>query len=291
MKAEMIISGFFRGDTGESGRNANDNMYSRDTNVGLSGSFGRVQLGRSVAPSFLSMVQFNPFGGSFNFSPLILHGYVSTGPAGNRNWTAANAADNGWSNQLIYSTPSFGGFKANFHYQFGEAANDSDSRNMGANIFYTQNAFDFSAFVHDIEASNPNSGRALIDTTNSPVNYAAINRQKAYFMGASYKLPIAKLFATFQINKNTTGDSRDLMDKVYSTGLNVPMASGALLIGYAHTRRSGSLLTSDRDRKTFTIGYDHFLSKRVDLYTMVKLDRISTTSTATSFGTGIRYNF
>ena len=35
-------------------------------------------------------------------------------------WGATTPSDTGWSNQLVYSTPNIGGFKANLQYQFGE---------------------------------------------------------------------------------------------------------------------------------------------------------------------------
>lgn len=291
LKAEMIISGFFRGDTGQSGRHGNDNMYSRDTNVALSGSFGRLQLGRTVAPSYLPLASLNPFGGSFNFSPLILHSYISTGPSGNRNWAASIAADNGWSNQIVYSSPNIAGFRTNLHYQFGETPGSSGDRNVGMNLFYSRGPLELAAFVQDVEVSNPNSGNALIDTTNAPINYRAINQQNAYFIGGSYALSKAKLYLTFQLNKDKTDDSGGMKDKIYSTGVNIPFSSGAFLAAYAHTQRTGDLVARTLRRDTFSIGYDHALSKRVDLYTILKLDKISVASTATSFGTGIRYNF
>lgn len=291
MKAEIILTGFFRADTGASGRNASDNMFSRDSNIGISGAYGRFQLGRTVAPSFLPLAAFNPFGASFSFSPLILHGYVSTGPAGSRNWTAANASDNGWSNQLVYTSPTINGFKTNIHYQFGENTGSSGSRNVGVNVFYTKGLFEMAGFMHDAAVSNPNSGNALIDSTISPINYGSINRQKAYFIGGAYTVLKAKLFATYQINNSDANSAKEMKDKVYSLGMSLPVSSGAFLLGYARTNRTGSLISKELHRDTLSVGYDHFITKRVDIYTIVKLDKITASETATSFGTGIRYNF
>ncbi|OWW20536.1 hypothetical protein AYR66_14600 [Noviherbaspirillum denitrificans] len=64
-----------------------------------------------------------------------------------------------------------------------------------------------------------------------------------------------------------------------------------MLAGYAHTRRSGSLVGADRDRNTLSVGYDYLLSKRTDLYTIAMSDKINTASRAASFGLGLRHKF
>ena len=118
-QAEFKINGFFRGDNGAFGRfNGNENTFSRDAWIGLTGNFGTVHFGRDLAPNFLPTVVFNAFGDSFAFSPLVLHANV---PLFNgTNWAAVNAGDTGWSNQVRYTTPNIGGLTANLHYQFGE---------------------------------------------------------------------------------------------------------------------------------------------------------------------------
>lgn len=291
LKAEMVLSGFLQADTGVSGRFGGDNLFSRDASVGLSGGFGKVQLGRAVAPSFLPSILFNPFGDSFAFSPLLLHAYVPSGAFGARTWAASNAADTGWSNQIVYSTPSFGGLKANVHYQFGEIAGNSGVKNVGVNLLYFNGPLGLSAFYHDIQASNPNPGAAVLDATVTPVNYRSINRQKAYFVGSSYNFNAAKLFATYQISDNDTATAAVMKDKTFSLGLSAPAGNGDVLLGYANTKRTGSLVGADLKRDTVSIGYDYKLSKRTDLYTVLMSDKISSASRAGSFGAGIRHRF
>ena len=54
LKANFNLTSFFRADTGATGRfNGNETFFSRDANVGLSGNFGAVTLGRGLAPNFL----------------------------------------------------------------------------------------------------------------------------------------------------------------------------------------------------------------------------------------------
>jgi len=288
LRAEFALTGFYRADTGESGRFGGDNLFSRDANVGIAGGFGKIQLGRGLAPNFLPTVLFNPFGDSFNFSPLVVHMNVPSGAFGARTWTASNAGDTGWSNQIIYTTPKFGGLNANVHYQFGEIAGSTGRNNIGVNALYFSGPFAATAFYHDVQVANPNPG-AIIDTT-API--AAINRQKAYFLGASYNFEVVKLFATYQRNKNDTATAAELTDKVYSVGASAPVGPGSVLLSYVHTDRSGSLIGgAERERDTFSIGYDYPFSKRTDLYTVAMNDKITGASRSTSYGIGLRHKF
>jgi predicted porin len=291
LKAEMALTGFFQGDTGTSGRFGGDNFFSRDANIGIAGGFGKIQLGRALAPSFLPTVLFNPFSDSFTFSPLVVHTYVPSGPFGARNWASMNASDSGWSNQIIYSTPSFGGLRANLHYQFGEVAGSNGQNNVAANLLYASGPLGLSAFYQDIQISNPNGGGPIIDASTAPINYRAINRQKAYAVGGSYDLKVAKLFATYRISDNDTATAAEMKDKTFSLGLSAPVGPGAVLLGYANTKRTGSLVGTDLKRDTASVGYDYILSKRTDVYSIVMSDKITAASRAASFGIGIRHRF
>lgn len=290
LRAEFALTGFYRGDTGEIGRFGGDNLFSRDANIGLAGGFGKVQFGRGLAPQFLPTVLFNPFGDSFTFSPLVVNANVPSGPFGARTWTAANAGDTGWSNQIIYTTPKIGGLSANVHYQFGEAAGATSRNNVGVNALYFNGPLGLTAFYHDVQVANPNPG-AIIDVTTLPFSVASINQQKTAFVGASYNFNVAKLFATYQRNKDDTTTAATMTDKLYSLGLSAPVGQGSVLLGYANTKRTGSLVGADRKRNTLSVGYDYMLSKRSDLYTIAMSDKINTASRETSFGVGLRHKF
>lgn len=291
LKAEFALTGFFQADTGASGRFGGDNLFSRDANIALSGGFGRVQLGRGLAPSFLPYILSNPFGDSFTFSPLVLQSYVPSGAFAARTWPSASASDSGWSNEIIYTTPDFGGLKANIHYQLGEVAGDNGKKNIGVNLLYFHGPLALTAFYHDTQVSNPNAGAPILDATAAPVNYASVNRQKAYFLGGSYDLKAVKLFASYQRSADDTATAADMTDKTWSLGLSAPMGQGAALFDYAQTRRSGSLVGADLKRDTVSVGYDYNLSKRTDLYAVYMSDKISTADRAGSFGLGIRHRF
>lgn len=294
LKAHFNVGGFFRADTGESGRFGGDTLFSRDANVAISGDFGKVQLGRGNAPSTVPVFAFNPFGDSFTFSPLVLHAYTPSGNFGKRTWIASNAADSGWSNLLVYSTPAVGGLKANLYYQFGEKEGDSGKRNVGVNLFYANGPLGLTAFYHNSQVGNPNSNPAnplINEGALSGVNYKSITRQKGYFVGGSYDFSVAKLFATYQINDNDTATAASMKDKTFSLGLSAPLGSGKVLLGYANTKRTGSLVGADLKRDTVSLGYDYALSKRTDLYTILMSDKITSADRAESLGVGIRHRF
>jgi predicted porin len=290
LKVEFALNGFFLGDTGASGRFGGDNLFSRDAFVALSGEFGKLTVGRTSAPTFLPSVLFNPFGDSFQFAPLILHTYVPTGAFGARKWVANTAGDSGWSNQVQYSTPVFGGVQMNVYYQPGEGLNNG-GRNYAANAFYTKGALGLTMAVHRVRVSNPNGGLPILDATAAPVNYASINSQRGVFLGARYDAQVVKLFATLRDNDADSATGRRLSDRSYSLGLSVPRPNGAILAAYADTRRSGNLLVTDLKRNTLTVGYDHTLSKRTDWYTLAMADKISAAGRTKSFATGVRHRF
>lgn len=292
LKAEFSLSGFFQGDTASQGRFGTDTLFSRHAYVGVSGSFGKVMLGRFGAPSFLPAVQFNPFGDSFQFSPLILHTYVPSGPVGARSWAATTAGDSGWSNQISYSTPLYQGFQANFFVQPGETGKSNGPKNYGANAFYTNGPLGLTAAYTNVEVSNPLSGAAILDATATPVNYGSITAQKGYFVGARYDFKVLKAYATYRRNSNDAAGNKEMDDRTWTLSASVPVSPmGAVLVSYADTERSGSLVGADRSRDTLTAGYNHKLSVRTDLYAIYMSDRLSTAKRESSYVAGIRHRF
>lgn len=270
LKAGFALTSFLQADTGTPGRFGGDTYFSRDANVSLAGGFGTVTAGRGLAPNFLPTILFNPFGDSFTFSPLVLHNNV--GLFNGTGWTQTTPADTGWSNEIIYSTPSFGGLTANLHYQFGEQA-DSGVGNVGANLLYFNGPFAATAFYEHAEVSNP-----------VPAPFAGGDTKTDWMVGASWDFKVTKLFGTYG---KAESDVLASEAKTWSVGASAPLGAGSLLAAYAHSKVD----TSGATRKTASIGYDYFLSKSTDLYAVVMRDGISGFSDGTSFGAGIRKRF
>lgn len=270
LKATFALTSFMRADTGTPGRFNGDPFFSRDANVGLTGSFGSVRIGRDLAPNFLPSVVANPFGDSFTFSPLVLHMNVPLFNASG--WGATTPSDTGWSNEIIYTTPDLGGLTANVHYQFGEAAGNSGKKNVGVNALYFNGPLTLTGFYERDQVGNP-SPNALLGNT-----------QKDWMLGGAYDFTVAKAFFSYG---QVSADNSDAKAKTTQLGASVPVGAGQVLASLAHTKLS----STDVSRKTFTLGYDYNLSKRTDVYAMLMNDRISQQNSGTSFGAGIRHRF
>ena len=278
LKADFNLTAFFRADTGTPGRDVpNDPFFSRDANVGLSGSFGRVGLGRDKAPNFLPTILTNPFGDSFVISPLVLHANVPNFAPGAL-WTGTTPSDTGWSNQIVYSTPSFGGLKANVNYQFGEktAQGEKGKKNVGANLMYGAGPLSLVAFYERAQIANPATLSVMPTKTD-------------WMLGGTYDFKVVKLYGTYGQAKVK---DQDLKNTTYSLGLDVPVTTaGTIKAAAAHTKSEVGAM--EGKRTTFTVGYDHFLSKRTDVYGAVMYDRIKWTESksGTSVVAGIRHRF
>jgi predicted porin len=287
LKAEFKLGGYFRGDTGASGRfDGNETFFSRNAFVGLAGDFGTVHLGRDGAPNFLPTALFNAFGDSFAFSPIILHGdvplYNGTG------WQSTNAADTGWSNQIRYTTPNFGGLTANLHYQFGEAPGDNGKRNVGASFLYFNGRFGLGGFVHRARIDDPLPGTL----GNIKLGFA---QQDAWMLSAKAGFGPVNLYANYEQtrNNNDGGAPGFANSKTWSLSADYAVGQGKLLAAFANTRWTGSATVSlnGKQRDTLSLGYDHSLSKRTDLYAVVMGDRITGFNHGNSFAVGMRHRF
>ncbi|TFV92912.1 porin [Oxalobacteraceae bacterium OM1] len=289
LKAKFALTSFIQADTGRQGRfPAGDTLFSRDANVGLTGDFGAISIGRDLAPNFLPTILFNPFGDSFNFAPLILHADVPL--FGGAGWTNSLAGDTGWSNELLYTTPNFGGLQANIHYQFGEVAGDNSKHNIGANALYFNGPIALTAFYHNVKVNNPLPAplNNVQPAGNIPFASGAVaTRQTAWMVGGSYDFTVAKAFATY----GKTSHDIDLSDKTLQLGVSVPAGGGKVLASWAQTKRDGAAVGADLKRNTTAIGYDYDMSKRTDLYGIVMNDRITNRESGNSFGVGVRHRF
>lgn len=283
LKAGFNLGAFMRADTGTMGRFNNDPFFSRDANVSLMGGFGTVAIGRGKAPNFLPTILSNPLGDSFTFSPLVLHGNVPLLPSTNNatGWGVGAKAvgrttpsDTGWSNQITYTTPSFGGLKANLHYQFGEQTGANDSKkNIGLNAIYMAGPLTLTGFYERDQISNP-----------AAPNVPLANTRKDWMLGGAYDFTIAKAFLSYG---QSDEDNTNAKAKTAQVGASVPLGGGKVLASYAQTK----LQPVNQSRKTLTVGYDYNLSKRTDAYVMVMNDRITSYESGNSVGIGIRHRF
>jgi predicted porin len=278
LSATFVLASFMRVDTGESGRFNGDTFFTRDANVGLSGSLGALRLGRAAAPNFIPTILTNPFGDTSAFSPLVLHGNVN-----NAAWLhRTTPADTGWSNQVLYTTPSLGGLTATFQYQFGEQLNttgNGEKKNVGASLLYFNGPWSATAYFERAQVANPGASALLT------AGLALPETKKDWMVGGSYNPGFAKFFITYGGAKTEVADYDA---RTTSLGVSVPVGAGAILAAVARTKVEGAY---DGSRTTGSVGYDYFLSKRTDLYAVLMQDRVTDRRPGNSLGAGMRHRF
>ncbi len=316
LQAHFALTGFFRPDSGASGRFDGDTMFSRDANVGLSGSFGSVSVGRNLAPNFIPTLSFSPFGGSFAFAPLELHTQTSAGSYRGQAWSPTVSGDTGWSNEIMYVTPKLGGFTTSLFFQFGEQAGNSGKNNFGVNTMYEQGPLSFGAYFQSVKVNNPLDATVSGDSqvfSFTPYNRVSgatytlsASKNDTWFVGGAYDLRFMKLFGTLNYSTmrliGAADDSQyDLKSNTVQLGTSVPAGNGSVLFSWARTNvkakgdfsavLGGADVQSSIVRNTASLGYDYFFSKRTDIYGVVSVDKITEQSNAVSVGVGIRQRF
>jgi predicted porin len=267
MRATFQIEGFFRGDTGESGRFPNEGTFSRNANVGLAGSFGTVRLGRIGNPLFIAAGQINPFGGSTRFSPLI--NQIFTGPGGN-----ATLGDTGWSNSIQYAANPVYDTTFIAQYSLGEQPG-AHNNNWAAVAKYV--------------------GKELAVTLGAqkvrfgPGISAAVPAQRTALAAVSYDFKAVKLFASYSDHEAEVSE-RD--GHSVQAGFTVPTHGGAgrWMVAWGRLTEKARVVPKFH-RDTASAGYDYNLSPRTDVYAVLMYDKISNASKGNTYVAGIRHRF
>lgn len=290
------LSTFIRNDTGQVGRSdaigppvnvAADPFFSRFSWVGIaSRDWGRVRAGNITTLLFVNSITSNAFGDSTVFSPLNLVTHIG-GP---------QAGGTGWTNQVVYDSTSIGGLR------FSLARNLSEGQgggNSSARLSYEQGPLAASLAWQAVK-KNP---LTFADGTTP-------NNVKTWVLGGSYDFAAVKMFAHVGRiqNDGTEAVPQDVGYRLAEVSASVPIGSGNILAGYALRKTSdtpspvpATAAGGNVKRAVLTLGYDHYLSKRTDLYAIVMSDKTETRTLAappslvkasgTSYGIGVRHRF
>jgi predicted porin len=264
LRAQFQLESFFRGDTGQSGRfnppqgPFQDSFFSRSAWVGLAGGFGDVKLGNVSNPAFASMAMTSAMGGVSTFSPGFRQQY-------NGATRGAMVLGTALTNSVAYTTPRLGGVVGTLLVQAAEGRGGS---NVVGNAVYRSGPMVLTAGFSD-------SSHEPQPATEVPVD------EKVVVVGGSYDFKVAKLFAQYTNQKDTTTSATT---KTPHLGLTVPIGAGELQAAWARAK------TDSSSRTTIGLGYLHPLSKRTSLYGYAGSDKVSV-GTATSYMVGIRHSF
>ena len=296
LSASFELAGFFRPDTGAAGRSdaipapvnvGADTHWSRAAWVALSSTHvGRVRLGNVTSLMFFNTITSNAFGDSTVFGPINLVTFIGSPLSGGT----------GWTNSVVYDSPNMAGLTLSAAVS---AAETQGGRNAAARAAYAQGPF-AASFAWQNVKKNP---LTFADGTSS-------NNTSAWQVGSSYDFTVLKLFAhvgNIQ-NDGTETTPLDINYRVWDLSASVPVGVGKLLAGYAQRKTSdavgpvpASVVGGNVERSVLTLGYDHYLSKRTDIYALVMNDKTQTntlpappkvvSASATSYGVGVRHRF
>jgi predicted porin len=294
--ASFELSSFMRNDTGSVGRSdaipaplnvAADTFWSRAAWVGLnSATLGRLRLGNVTTLMFFNSITSNAFGDSTVFSPINLVTFIGSPQAGGT----------GWTNSVVYDSPSFSGFGFSAARSMAEA---QGGHNSAVRLAYAKGPWAASLAWQDVK-KNP---LTFADGTSS-------NNTRSWQLAASYDFQVVKVFTHLGRidNQGTESAPLDISYRLWDVSASLPVGAGRVLAGYAQRKtddRVGPVPATaaggNLERRVLTVGYDHYLSTRTDLYAMLMNDKTRTatlpapptavSASATSFAVGMRHRF
>jgi predicted porin len=294
--ASFDLASFMRNDTGSVGRGdaipapvnvGADTYWSRAAWVALgSASLGRVRLGNVTTLMFFNSISSNAFGDSTVFSPINLVTFIGSPQAGGT----------GWTNSVVYDSPNFSGFGFSAARSLAET---QGGRNSAVRAFHSQGPW-AASFAWQAVKKNP---LTFADGTSA-------NNTTSWQLAGSYDFQVVKVFAHLGRIQNDGTESAplDIEYRLWDVSASMPVGEGRVLAGYAQRKTRDSVAPvpatvagGNLERRVLTVGYDHYLSKRTDLYAIVMNDKTRTNTlpasptvvgaSATSFAVGMRHRF
>jgi predicted porin len=283
LKANFKLESGFEMDTGK----ATGTLFERTATVGLSGSFGAVNLGRQYTAYDTLRAQTNNVWDS---------NLATTGAV----WsTGVKDYSNRVNNSVRYDSPVFSGFSGSVAYAFGE--NDGLTSNAvaatptAAAVANTNNLGDATDNV-SLQVKYA-AGPLLVGYAHQEEKLAKLTAaeqitNKYDLFGASYDLGVAKLTGSY--NQAKDGTSKD---KEYQVGVSAPFGAFTVAAGYSNAKseRAGF---ADLEGEGYTLVGTYDMSKRTTLYAGYKNTQVESraangvSETETSvFALGVRHTF
>ncbi|WP_027015077.1 porin [Comamonas composti] len=245
MRARFLLEAGVTPDTGMGTVPGPSLAFTRQSYLGLSAPWGHIELGRMYTPMFGALFRADPMGMNSLFSPTNL-GYAIDAQPGLRPFAPrAN-------NMLRYRSPESQKLLLDFAYSFGEVAspNSNNGRIVGGTVGWKQQPFFVGySFQNAVEGS-----------AAAPV--ASPRTSRFQTLVASWEsLPVLRIsgsYSTSSVNQPGTRDAH--MTQLGADWSMTP--ADKLLFSIARRKVDGS----NRSQTAWSLGYDHYLSKRTTLY-------------------------
>lgn len=244
LKAIFQLENGFKLDTGAFDGDANQ-LFNRQSNVGLEGGFGRVVAGRSFSTTYDFILPFDPMGYSANYSWV-----TSAGATGGRK----DGMPTGVSNLVKYQG-EFGGVKIGAMYGFGEVAgNTSDSAKYGVGLGYGAGPFSVAATYDRVNGTGATPGAAYDKTTTAHL-------AGGYQPSDAWKINVGYRY----YKKSLASGATDLRSDLFWGGASYKFTPAFTLIGTVYYQNIKNV-ANDADPIMYSLRLKYALSKRTDLY-------------------------
>lgn len=253
LKANFVLEQGFATDSGAANSydpnnhsatgNTKTSGFDREANVGLSGNFGAVKLGRVYSA-------YDDFRAITNNTAD--HNFAATrdvwGASGKGEYTIR------FSNAVRYDTPAFGGFSGAVAVGLGENKNGVDNANQD------------STDLMSLHVKYANGPLTVGYAHQSEEKLGGVSSTRYNVVGASYDFGVAKLTGSY--NKVKAASSME--DTEYQLGVSAPIGAAInLYAGYAHAKGE-TAGTKNGESNGYDLLAVYSLSKRTDLYTGYK---------------------
>lgn len=246
LKALFNIEHRFNADTGAV--NSSSSFWAGRSVVGLEGGFGQVVLGREYTPARNVANRADPWGGDTvgRMEPILFGAILPSRQ----------------NNSITYTSPSFGGLRAQAQVTVDEVAGNDNKAFYGLNLTYGAGPLSL-AYGYDKSGVDDNTW---------------------HLVTAGYDFGSFRLVGAYGQGTPETGVDKH---RSYMVGATAPLGAGEVKLAY------GKLEEVDPDRDVsskFAIGYHYALSKRTTVYFDVANDS-ELDDNKTGFDIGLKHNF
>lgn len=250
--------------------------FHRQANVGFTGSFGTVRIGRINNYYYDAE---GAYDGVFNSALSAAAVTFRSAIGGDTSIEKANFASR-FDNSVRYDSPNVSGFVGSVHYGLTEnkTATVSAGANLAAGVAYS---------------SGPLTAGLAYDSEKSAGNVEAKTNLR---LGATYNFGAAKLKASYGI-ANNIGNTKDAKANEYQIGVDVPVSAALTLSANVASSKDNKEQDANEGKRTgFGVGAAYTLSKRTFLYggyVNGKKTATGSTSDATisAFAVGVQHRF